>query len=160
MTAVKGWTDGRWRELRSAAKRVLQGEAHSGGEHEAAELIEAIRAASPEAPRLWRKERASDVAQRMGVSRQALLSHLQKRIGDELTQDLVSTSSRSDVWSGDFLWEIEPGAQAIHAYPLSWYPSESEWITAGEFRVLAFEPHGTGGVKVRVQQTGVFKEKE
>jgi hypothetical protein len=89
-----------------------------------------------------------------------LLSHLQARVGTEVTQDLVSTSSRSNIWSGDFLWEVEPGAQAIHAYPISHHPSESEWITAGSFRVLSAEPYGSGGVKVRVEQTGVFEEKE
>ena len=160
VNAVKGWTNGRWKELRAAAKRVLKGEAKTGSEREARELIEAVRAADNEAPRLWRKESAGGVAKRMGVSREALLGHLQSRIGQELTQDLVSTSSRPDIWSGDFVWEVEPGAQAIHAYPLSYHPSESEWITAGEFRLLAVEPSGAGGVKVRVQQTGVFKEKE
>jgi hypothetical protein len=159
--AVKGWTDGRWTALRAAAKRVLTGEApKTSSEREARELIEAIRAANAEAPRLWRKESAADLAQRMGVSRDSLLSHLQAKVGHEVTQDIVSTSSRSDVWSGDFLWEIEPGAQAIHAYPVSLHPSESEWITAGSFRILAAEPHVGGGVKVRVQQTGVFKAKE
>jgi hypothetical protein len=160
VTAVKGWTDGRWRELRAASQRVLKGEATGKAELEAQELIEAIRAADTEAPRLWRKESARNVAERMGVSRDALLGHLQARVGEEVTQDIVSTSSRSDVWSGDFVWEVEPGAQAIHAYPISHYPSESEWITAGEFRLLAVEPSASGGVKVRVQQTGVFKEKE
>ncbi len=160
VNAVKGWTDGRWKELRAASQRVLKGEANGRAEREASELIEAVRAADNEAPRLWRKESSTGVAERMGVSRGALLSHLQTRVGQELTQDLVSASSRPDVWSGDFLWEVEPGAQAIHAYPLSHHPSESEWITAGEFRLLAVEPYGGGGVKVRVEQTGVFKEKE
>ncbi len=160
VNAVKGWTDGRWKELRAASQRVLKGEANGRAEREASELIEAVRAADNEAPRLWRKESATSVAERMGVSRDSLLSHLQTRVGQDVTQDLVSTSSRPDVWSGDFIWEVEPGAQAIHAYPLSHHPSESEWITAGEFRLLAAEPYGGGGVKVRVEQTGVFKEKE
>jgi hypothetical protein len=158
--AVKGWTNGRWKELRAAAQRVLTGEAKTGAEREARELIEAIRAADNGAPRLWRKESARSVAERMGVGRDALLSHLQTKVGQEVTQDIVSTSSRPDIWSGDFVWEVEPGAQAIHAYPISHYPSESEWITAGSFRVLAAEPYGSGGVKVRVQQTGVFEVKE
>ncbi len=160
VSAVKGWTDGRWKELRAASKRVLKGEPASGAEREARELIEAVRAADNEAPRLWRKESATSVAERMGVSRGGLLGHLQARIGEEVPQDLVSASSRPDVWSGDFVWEVEPGAQAIHAYPVSHHPSESEWITAGEFRLLAVERYGSGGVKVRVEQTGVFKEKE
>ncbi len=160
VNAVKGWTDGRWKELRAASQRVLKGGANGRAEREASELIEAVRAAENEAPRLWRKESAASVAERMGVSRGSLLSHLQARVGHEVTQDLVSASSRPDVWSGDFIWEVEPGAQAIHAYPLSHHPAESEWITAGEFRLLVVEPYGSGGVKVRVEQTGVFKEKE
>lgn len=158
VSAVKGWTDGRWKELRAASKRVLEGKPTSSAEREAKELIEAIRAADNEAPRLWRRESAASVAERMGVSRDSLLTHLQSRIGDEVTQDLVSTSSRQDVWSGDFLWEVEPGAQAIHAYPISYHPSESEWITAGSFRLLAVQPGAHGGVKVRVEQTGIFKD--
>jgi hypothetical protein len=157
VSAVKGWTNGRWKELREASKRVLTGQPTTGAEREARELIEAVRAADNEAPRLWRREKAASVADRMGVSRDKLASHLKARIGDEVTQDLVSTSSRPDVWSGDFIWEVEPGAQAIHAYPVSHHPSESEWITAGSFRLLAVE--GTSsGIKVRVEQTGVFKE--
>lgn len=160
VSAVKGWTDGRWKELRAASKRVLLGEPQTGAEREARELVEAVRAAERDAPRLWRKESAAEVAKRMGLSPGSLLGHLQARIGEEVTQDLVSTSSRSDIWHGDFVWEVEPGAQAVHAYPVSHHPSESEWITAGSFRLLAVEPHGSSGVKVRVEQTGVFKEKE
>jgi hypothetical protein len=153
---VKGWTDGRWRQLREASKRVLEGQVEGTDERQALELIEAVRAADNDAPRLWRRERSFDVAQRLGVRPDQLLTHLRGRVGDELTQDLVSTSSSSHVWSGDFVWEVEPGAQAIHAYPVSYYPSEKEWITAGQFRVLAVEATGHGGVKVRVEQTGVF----
>jgi hypothetical protein len=160
VSAVKGWTNGRWKELRAASRRLLKGEPATGAEREARELIEAVRAADNEAPRLWRKESATSVAERMGVSRDSLLGHLQARIGEQVTQDLVSASSRPDVWSGDFVWEVEPGAQAIHAYPVSHHPSESEWITAGQFRLLVVEPLARGGVKVRVEQTGVFKEVE
>ena len=58
-----------------------------------------------------------------------------------------------------YIWEIEPGAQAIHAYPISWHPSEREWITAGRFQVLEVDPLcAAGGVRVSVRQTGVFYE--
>ena len=155
--AVKDWTDGRWRALRSAAKKVLNGE-HGGTDHaKARELIEAIDSAPNNAPRLWRKEKASDVAARLGTSPHQLFDHLKAKVGQELTQDIVSTSASSSIWHGDFVWEIEPGAQAIHAYPISLHPSEREWITAGRFQVLKVDPQSSaGGVRVLVKQTGVF----
>jgi hypothetical protein len=120
-------------------------------------LIEAIDSAPNNAPRLWRKEKASDVAARLGTSSQQLFDHLKIKVGQELTQDIVSTSASPSVWHGDFIWEIEPGAQAIHAYPISLHPGEREWITAGRFRVLKVdELSRTGGVRVLVKQTGVF----
>jgi hypothetical protein len=154
---VKDWTDGRWRALRSAAKKVLNGE-HGGTDHaKARELIEGIDSAPNNAPRLWRKDKASDVAARLGTSPHQLFDHLKAKVGQELTQDIVSTTSSSGVWHGDFVWEIEPGAQAIHAYPISWHPSEQEWITAGRFQVLKVDPlSASGGVRVLVRQTGVF----
>ena len=45
-------------------------------------------------------------------------------------------------------------------FPVSYHPSEREWITAGQFRMLAVEGTAQGGVKLRVEQTGVFSEKE
>jgi len=155
--AVKDWTDGRWRALRTAAKKVLNGE-HGGSDHaKARELIQGIDSAPNNAPRLWRKEKASDVAARLGTSSHQLFDHLETRVGDELTQDIVSASSSSSVWRGDFIWEIEPGAQAIHAYPISHHPSEKEWITAGRFQVLKVDQvSAAGGVRVLVRQTGVF----
>jgi hypothetical protein len=154
--AVKEWTDGRWRALRKAVKQVLSG-GHGGHDHgKANELIQAIRSAPSSAPRLWRKESASSVAERLGVPAQQLVEALKPRIGHELTQDVVSASDKSSVWSGNFIWEIEPGAQAVHAYPISYHPSEHEWITAGRFRVLEVSQPSTGTVKVRVEQTGVF----
>jgi len=155
--AVKDWTDGRWRALRAAAKKVLNGE-HGGSDHaKARELIQGIDSAPNNAPRLWRKEKAADVAARLGTSSHQLFDHLKTRVGAELTQDIVSTSASDSVWSGDFIWEIEPGAQAIHAYPISHHPSEREWITAGRFQVLEVDRIGaSGGVRVRVRQTGVF----
>src|SRR5207245_3614829 len=49
--AVKDWTDGRWRALRSAARKVLNGE-HGGADHaKARELIEGIDSAPNSAPR-------------------------------------------------------------------------------------------------------------
>jgi hypothetical protein len=155
--AVKDWTDGRWRALRSAAKKVLNGE-HGGTDHaKARELIEGIDSAPNNAPRLWRKEKASDVAARLGTSPHQLFDHLRTKVGQELTQDIVSTSASSSIWHGDFVWEIEPGAQAIHAYPISLHPSEREWITAGRFQVLKVDPQSSaGGVRVLVKQTGVF----
>ena len=129
--AVKDWTDGRWQALRSAAKKVLNGE-HGGTDHaKARELIQGIDSAPNNAPRLWRKEKASEVAARLGTSPHQLFDHLKAKVGLELTQDIVSTSASASVWHGDFVWEVEPGAQAIHAYPISLHPSEREWITAG-----------------------------
>jgi hypothetical protein len=155
--AVKDWTDGRWRALRAAAKKVLNGQ-HGGADHaKARELIEGIDSAPNNAPRLWRKEKASDVAARLGTSSHQLFDHLKGKVGQELTQDIVSTAAGSGIWAGDFVWEIEPGAQAIHAYPISWHPSEKEWITAGRFQVLKVDPiTAAGGVRVLVRQTGVF----
>jgi hypothetical protein len=155
--AVKDWTDGRWNALRAAAKKVLNGE-HVGSDHaKARELIHGIDSAPNNAPRLWRKEQASDVAARLGTSSQQLFDHLKTRVGEELTQDIVSASASSSVWHGDFIWEIEPGAQAIHAYPISWHPGEREWITAGRFQVLKVDRvSAAGGVRVLVKQTGVF----
>jgi hypothetical protein len=87
--AVKDWTDGRWRALRSAAKKVLNGE-HGGTDHaKARELIEGIDSAPNNAPRLWRKEKASDVAARLGTSPHQLFDHLKAKVGQELTQDIV-----------------------------------------------------------------------
>jgi hypothetical protein len=138
--AVKDWTDGRWRALRSSARKVLNGE-HGGADHaKARELIEGIDSAPNNAPRLWRKENSSDVAARLGTSPHQLFDHLRTKVGQELTQDIVSTSASSGIWHGDFVWEIEPGAQAIHAYPISLHPSEREWITAGRFQVLKVDP--------------------
>jgi hypothetical protein len=155
--AVKDWTDGRWRALRAASKKVLNGQ-HGGADHaKARELIEGIDSAPNNAPRLWRKEKASDVAARLGTSSRQLFDHLRGKVGQELTQDIVSTAAGSGIWAGDFVWEIEPGAQAIHAYPISWHPSEKEWITAGRFQVLKVDPiSAAGGVRVLVRQTGVF----
>jgi hypothetical protein len=157
--AVKDWTDGRWSALRAAAKKVkvLNGE-HGGSDHaKARELIHGIDSAPNNAPRLWRKEKASDVAARLGTSSQQLFDDLKTRVGQEVTQDIVSTSANSDVWHGDFIWEIEPGAQAIHAYPISWHPSEREWTTAGRFQVLKVDrASAAAGVRVLVKQTGVF----
>jgi hypothetical protein len=155
--AVKDWTDGRWRALRSAAKKVLNGE-HGGTDHaKARELIQGIDSAPNNAPRLWRKEKASEVAARLGTSPHQLFDHLKAKVGQELTQDIVSTSASASVWHGDFVWEVEPGAQAIHAYPISLHPSEREWITAGRFQVLEVDPlSSSGGVRVLVKQTGVF----
>jgi hypothetical protein len=154
--AIKDWTDGLWKPLRAAAKTILAG--GHGGEHHAKanELIQAIQAAPNNAPRLWRKESKTGVAQRLGVAPEALLHQLQPRVGQVLKQDIVSTSDKPNVWSGGFVWEIEPGAQAVHAYPVSHHPSEHEWITAGSFRVLEVAQLSDGGVKVRVEQTGVF----
>jgi len=155
LRAVKDWTDGRWRALRAAAKKVLQGE-HGGSDHaKAQELIYAIDSAPNNAPRLWRKEKAADVAARLGTSSVQLYEHLKTRVGDELSQDIVSTSASASVWNGDFIWEIEPGAQAIHAYPISWHPTEKEWITVGRFQVLEVDRLGAAG-GVRVRQTSVF----
>ncbi len=94
VNAVKGWTDGRWKELRAASQRVLKGEANGRTEREASELIEAVRAADNEAPRLWRKESSTSVAERLGVSRDALTNHLQARVGQE-------TSGRDEAAYGE-----------------------------------------------------------
>jgi hypothetical protein len=136
---------------------VLNGE-HGGSDHaKVRELIQGIDSAPNNAPRLWRKEKVSDVAARLGTSSHLLFDHLKTRVGKELTQDIVSTSASSSDWHGDFIWEIEPGAQAIHAYPISWHPSEREWITAGRFQVLEVDRvSAAGGVRVLVKQTGVF----
>jgi hypothetical protein len=70
--AVKDWTDGRWRALRAAAKKVLNGEHGGSDQAKARELIHGIDSAPNNAPRLWRKEKASDVAARLGTSSQQL----------------------------------------------------------------------------------------
>ena len=153
--AIKGWTNSRWRHLRAAAKQLLSGD-HGGKYHrQASELVQAIRAAPNNAPRLWRKENAADVASRLGTSSDDLFAHLQARAGKEVTQDLVATSAKPDLWNGDFVWEIEPKSKAVHASPVSHHPSESEWITAGRFRLLEVT-RDAGRIKVRVEQTGVF----
>jgi hypothetical protein len=147
----------RYRSFVKAARKVLKGE-HGGSDHaKARELVHGIDSAPNNAPRLWRKEKASDVAGRLATSTLPALrtSQGQGRPGANAGHRLHLGQPQHlarRLHLGD-----RTRCPAIHAYPISWHPTEREWITAGRFRVLKVDQVSpAGGVRVLVKQTGVF----